>query len=146
MLKKLYKCMWMEIMMMIGLAFDTGPSKPSVFPPSPIVCALGRWVWGLCGSPAAACTVRPLWICTPVEWKACGIPRVVLLWVSWLWHEVLNGWVCGVGVRGHSCSGLPAAEVELVPFDFAVESGSEWFVEMTWNEWIKKRIKAQSMM
>lgn len=63
----------------------------------------------------------------------CGIPRLVLLGVSWLWDEVLTGCgCCGVGVGGCSCSGL-LTKVELVPFNTGVESGSVRLVEMTWK-------------
>ena len=92
---------------------------------SPIVCALGRSGRGLWG---------PLLTCPPEELKACGIPRLFLLGVSWLWDEVLTGCGCGGGgVGGCSCSGLLGAEVGLVPFITGGESGSVRLVETTWK-------------
>ncbi len=46
-----------------------------------------------------------------------------------------------MGVWGRSCSGLLLAELELVPFNTGVDSGSVRLVEMTWNEELKHKIE-----
>lgn len=96
-----------------------------------MVCALGRGGWGLLGRPTSAWSIWPLWSRTPGLLNACRGPRLVLFGVSWLWDEVLAGWVCEAEVAGGSDSSLLALVVELVPFKSGVEAGSGWVAVLT---------------
>lgn len=88
------------------------------------------------------CSAWLLWVCAAVLQKACGIPRLALFEVSWLWVAALAGWVCGCAAAGVrvmcSGSGLLAPDVE---FTAGVEAGSGWAFAVTWRCCIVMSIK-----